>query len=273
MQIKIAEIDYRAISRESFSSLKHLLDSVEAYRTNKTSPFIGNPATRLGTAVHMFLQGMGHLVQVVPDIKTVLKNGSEGKYNDKTLQDEYVKEQLKINPEFHFITNPQYVICTTIYEKAERLGFLKQVEGDDVETAHIFEYNGVKLKGRLDWQRGNVLIRDAKTTEKPITPSYFDKIIQDSHYDMQAAMYIEAVFQASGVKPDYIITAVRTKAPHEIINYKLKQSTIDRGYRKLDYCTEKLKDLDKYDQEEKEILRKNQETELRYENELLEEEI
>jgi len=56
------DLEYRKLPYESFSSLKYLLDSPDAFLYQKEHPFQGSDSTLLGTAVHHMLQGNSHLV-------------------------------------------------------------------------------------------------------------------------------------------------------------------------------------------------------------------
>lgn len=235
MKINIAEQDYRAIGRESFSSLKYLLESPEEYVQNKKIPFEGSDATRLGTAIHMFLQGDGDQIKILPVIKKKLKDGSEGKFDDK----EAINDFIKANKGQHFITESQMEIVQEIYNNAKNRGVLKLLDNYIFEQAYLFERNGIKFKGRLDADN-DIEILDIKTTSKSVAWRSFKHIIDDSHYDMQAAMYQAA----HGKNAKYKILAVQTTWPYTMVVYTLSQKTLDSGYTKWDKCINRLANLD-----------------------------
>lgn len=242
MEVFLAEPEYRALNRESYSSLKHLLDSIDAYLHNKKEPFKGNARTVLGTAIHMAIQNIDK-IKVIPNIKGTKKDGTESKFNDKQAQEEWIKAEIDKDPEICCITESQWEVVQAIVEKAKLLKLENITKDLRVETAHLFEINGIKLKGRIDFQ-GEDIIYDVKTTESSLAAFSFKYNIMDSHYDMQAAMYQEAVFQATGKRLPYKIIAINTKAPYEIKIFSLSQATLDFGRKKLERCLYLLSNLE-----------------------------
>ena len=226
--IKIHETEYRAIKRPSYSSLKYFLDGVRHYFHMKDKPFLGNDATELGKVIHAKLQGLDQTIVVQDKLYKVLKDGSIGKYLDKQAMEEERQEILANNPEAVFITEDQIGILDAVekHAKENKLIQLWQKEAI-VEQAHIYEVNNVKLKGKLDWIHNGAII-DIKTTSKSIIPSSFKQIIRTSHYDLQAALYCEALNT-----DDYFIVAVETLPPHDVRVYKLSEEILEIGRNKM----------------------------------------
>lgn len=232
----IREEDYRALDIESFSSFKYLLDSPQEWLRQKENKFTGNAATRLGTSIHMYLQGDKDKVVQIPTFKKLLKNGTESKFDDKQAQEDW----LKANPSVQGTDEDGVFVCEEIYKLAQSNGILDLLSQYQMEQAYLFERNGLKFKGRLDCIKPNHII-DIKTTSKSIDRNSFKNIIYTSNYDMQLAMYQSA----HGENAPCSIIAVKTTYPYEIRLYHISQNTLDMGYKKWDICIDRYLNKDK----------------------------
>ena len=68
----LTDEEYRALPIESYSSLKSLLSSPEAFLKHSSNPFTGNEYTDLGTAVHNLLQELPQEKELSSKTKDVL---------------------------------------------------------------------------------------------------------------------------------------------------------------------------------------------------------
>lgn len=248
--IKLHDNEYFALDRLSFSSVKYLLDSPAKYLHKKQNPFTGNEFTELGTAIHMYLQDSKDMIAYEPDlsgIKTkegvIAKNPgmtNEGKALIKEFRENLPKgivavpfdtKQLLFQVEDNFKTN---------VEIAELMKKVTSVEG-----AYLCDIGELKFKGKVDFEGENFIV-DLKSTGKSASLSSFRYTIRDSHYDLQAAIYLTMKAEAQKVEVntlDYYIIAVETFAPYEVVPYKLSQETLELGFHKLAEVQELYKEF------------------------------
>ena len=87
---------------------------------------------------------------------------------------------------------------------------------------------------------------DLKSTGKSASPESFRYTIRDSHYDLQAAIYLTMKAEAQKIDVgtlDYYIVAVETFAPYEVVPYQLSTQTLALGFEKLARIEELYKEF------------------------------
>lgn len=244
-KIKMADAEYFALERLSFSSVKYLLDSPAKFLYQKQNPFKGNEFTDLGTAIHMYLQGSKDMIAYEPDLSNIkTKEGlisknpgmtNEGKALIKTFRDALPKGVISVPFETRLLLSQVEDNFKTNPEIANLMA-----EVTSIEDAYLGDIDGLKFKGKVDFE-GKDFIIDLKSTGKSASINSFRYTIRDSHYDLQAAIYLTMKSETSGIPVEllkYYIIAVETFAPYEIIPYELSRETITQGFNKLKIVTE-----------------------------------
>lgn len=147
----LTEEEYRSYPLESYSSLKSLLSSSEAFLKQQESPFEGNEYTDLGTAIHNLLQGLDQEKTLPPkSISTV--NAIKKQLMSKDLTD--------------------------------------HLQGK-YEVAFKTKYKDLPYKGKVDiYNKDMSHIGEIKTSSKATDLKSFRKEAYSRDYDLQAAMYL-----------------------------------------------------------------------------------
>lgn len=93
----------------------------------------------------------------------------------------------------------------------------------------------LKCKGRLDFLHGGTVAVDLKTTRDAI-PHWFAKDVARLQYHVQAAMYFDGLATLTGKDPRYVVLAIESSPPHDVVTYDLPEPVIAAGrdeYRRL----------------------------------------
>jgi len=248
MQIKMADVEYFALERVSFSSLKYILSSPTKYLHQKQFPFRGNDATELGTAIHMWLQGEKDKIMFEPDLSQLkTKEGVIAKNPRMTTQGKELIEEFRASVPRDKVA-ATFETRTLLYRVEEEFKSNPDIQQlitkvKDIEGAYLTEIEGVPFKGKLDFE-GKDFIMDLKSSGRDADPSSFGHTVRNSHYDLQAAIYLTmkaAALQCNVSDLDYYIVAVETFAPYDVYPYKLSQETRERGFQKLEKAIQRYK--------------------------------
>jgi hypothetical protein len=225
----VTDSDYRSLDRESFSSIKYLLESPAIYWHYKEKPFKGSPSALLGTCVHHYLQGNKHLVAF--------------NYLNRIKKNE--EEILKQEKEFFEKVGSEGVIAPgSFQEKLEKIeqNFLNNktaislLKGSVFEKAFLFEINEVGLKGKVDFITENNEIVEIKTSGQATDVNAFREEALQRNYDLQAYFYLTA----TGASKHYFII-VNTNDPYRIMVHPTSQKFIESGKKKAFIATERYK--------------------------------
>lgn len=224
----LSEKEYRAYPVESFSSIKHLLESPDIFKHFKEKPFKGSSATLLGTCIHHYLQGNSRLVgfQELPLIK---KNTEANVKFEKDFL-EFVGEEGIIVPkafeeklktiEKNFHTNKQAVKLLSVCE---------------MEKAYLFDINGVQLKGKIDGVTSDYIV-EIKSSSQATNLQEFRAEAIERNYDLQAYMYTVA----AKVLHHYFIV-VNTVDPYKVAIYRSSYDFIAGGHAKAMIVTNRYR--------------------------------
>lgn len=233
----ISEADYRALEVESFSSLKYLLKGPKHYFVMKKTPFKGSSSTDFGTAIHHLLQGNKDYVA----------------FMNKTNKEKY--EEFKW--EFMLKTKQEGVILQQSYkakfdaiEKAfqDKPNIVELIKTFAYESAFVDEFNGVKLKGRIDGikpldlkertSNKDCIIQtlEIKTYGQGCGLDDFRRLAYQRDYDMQAYMY--TLFSGSSI---HYFVAISTSEPFTIDIHPASDEFLGSGMNKLIKATNAYK--------------------------------
>ncbi|WP_186648923.1 PD-(D/E)XK nuclease-like domain-containing protein [Fluviispira vulneris] len=238
--IIMGENEYRSLDRLNFSTFKYILHSTKKYLLQKENPWAGNDATRLGSAAHAWLQNDKDKVHFEPDLSGIkTKAGSDAKNPRNTTEGKGILAEFKKSlPAGAIIVPPDALEVLTGIEKSWQ-------ENDDVqrlrekithiERTHIFTYDDLKFKARLD-EEGDDFVTDLKSTSTDASRENVYSIIKSKHYDMQAATYLVGKSEETGIpilEIPYYMVFLETFAPYDTYVYQLSKAVITEGLRKL----------------------------------------
>ena len=223
---KLGEKEYRALPYESFSSIKHILESPIEWQRNKDTPFKGSPATDLGTAIHHYIQGNKHLVAVHPfstkksvgyaewEADFFERVGSDGIVITPSLEAKVMAIMSNFNANSNAIALIEFGIC---------------------EVPFLFELSGMKFKGKTDFTFPSTkkIVEIKSTGSCEDAWSFHENAVIAKHYDMQAFMYLEGIGvtedeMRTGEAEHFFIVAL-TKPPYSVNTYRLSFASYMRG--------------------------------------------
>lgn len=237
----LSEKEYRSFPAESFSSLKYILESPEAFLYYKNKPFKGNDSALLGTTVHNYLQGMKHLVA----FNTIKRTSKERKEEYAQFE----KDFLELAGEDGIIVPQSFeeTLTNIMNNYHSNKKAVKIIESCEYEVPYFFRIKGLNLKGKVDGvcthngmteigMNGNShpsYLLEIKTSSQATTALDFKEEAKERNYDMQAAMYLEAHRQLHEEKLDHYFVVVNTLAPYKVSIYKSSKEFLMEGERKL----------------------------------------
>lgn len=226
----ISETEYRALKYESFSSIKHILTNPKMFLYYKEKPFLGSPATMLGTCIHHYLQGNRHLVafKTLPKLKKNLEAIAE------------------FEQSFNESTNGEGIIVPQAFEAKleqimknfnEAVKVSSYLENIEIEVPFLFDIDSVTFKGKVD---GINKLKDAtieiKSTSQATNALDFRWEAQDRHYDMQAYMYLQAT-----KTQNHFFIVVNTTEPYYVNIYKSSPAFLESGKKKAYVAAERYR--------------------------------
>lgn len=229
MNKDISDKDYRAYPAESYSSIKHLLDSPQTFLYYKSKPFQGSDSTLLGTCIHHFIQGNRHLVAYNNIPRTSKANKEAYVEFEREFKELAGEDGIIVPKTFEEKINS---VMTNFNDNKQALKLLNDAK---IEEPFLFEYNGVSLKGKLDGVKKDSVI-EIKTSSMATSSSEFRYEAYDRDYDLQAFLYCTA----SKSKHHFFIVA-NTTAPFAVNVYKSSAEFLLSGKQKADIVTERYK--------------------------------
>lgn len=222
----ITDAEYRKLAYESYSSIKYLLKGPEEYFYQKQFPFQGSPSCLLGTAIHNYLQGNRHLV-AISRISRLKK-----------------KEFAEFESDFMEATNYEGIIVPLSFEeKLEHvmINFNDHLHASEIlkeckyEIPFLFEFNGVKMKGKVDGISEKNIV-EIKTSSMAKTVDDFRNEAYVRDYDLQAFLYCIATGRM-----DHLFVVANTTEPYGVNVYRTSKKMLESGEQKARICTENYK--------------------------------
>jgi len=225
---QLSEKEYRSLEIESFSSIKHILESPQTFIHYKEKPFKGSPATLLGTSIHHYLQGNKQLVafQNLPKLK---KNEKENKKFEEDFRKIAGEDGIIVPKAFE---EKLLSIEKNFNENKQAVRLLSQCE---FEKPYLFTINGVDLKGKIDGVAPEYIL-EIKSSSQATTAEEFKKEALERDYDMQAYFYTVA---ASKMHHYFIV--VNTQEPYKVAVYRSSYDFIVSGHSKAVEATSRYK--------------------------------
>lgn len=225
---ELSDKEYRSLNFESFSSIKHMLDSPETFKHYKEKPFKGSLATLLGTCIHHYLQGNKHLVWFQQLSNT--KKNAEAIFEFKKQWIDMVGEEGLVVPKTF---EPKLDSILMNLNKNKEV--LKLLNGCEFEKAYTFYVDGLMLKGKLDGV-GSDYILEIKSSGQATSAEEFKKEAYDRHYDLQAYLY-----QKAALKSDHYFIVVNTQEPFKVSLYKSSKEFMESGKTKALLAVDRYK--------------------------------
>lgn len=220
------EKEYRASEGVSRSQLWRLTESPEKFRYYEDHPQAPTPAMVFGQFVHKATlepEGVYEEFAIAPDIDRRTKAGKEA-YAAFAAQAEGKT----------IISGDDYVTACEMLEAQERTPFVKKLLEGAHETPYWWtdDLTGEKCKVRLDCLTeiegfGPVVV-DYKTTTDASTEAFMRQAV-NLGYDFQAAMYLEGLEKAAGIKAKFVFIAQEKTAPYSINVLQADPLFIKRG--------------------------------------------
>lgn len=218
----------------NFSSLKNILESEKKFLMDQE---FDTESLSLGRLVHILVLQPEKFNDIYEVVDLDLRKKEDKLIKEKLL--ELGKEIVK-QKDFEIASNiVESIKQSKIYE------VLTSYENKEIEKKLVGEINGIKFHGTPDFVCKN-LILDVKTTQTA-KKDKFKYSIRDYHYDMQAQIYQQLVYQKTGNILPYVILAIETKAPFHFNFYKLSNETMQTGFDKLNSACNKFLELKKKD--------------------------
>lgn len=113
------------------------------------------------------------------------------------------------------------------------------------EVSVVFDWNGVRMKARLDAVTNDDYILDLKTTQDA-SPQGFAKSIATFGYAGQAATYSESLSAHGREVRGFVFIAVEKEEPHGVACYQLDEKSLDFGRRRIERALETYSMCKKY---------------------------
>jgi hypothetical protein len=231
--------DYYANPRMSNSKANILEDSPElfdAYFVSKTLQQEVTPEMMFGSLLHTFVLEP-HLIATryvtVPECDRRTKVGKE-------IWANFCQERGDRIP----VDLGHLALCEQIKQAIDKnsgVSRLLNLPGNQIEREFFFQRSAVDCKAKMDVVNlDSGVIIDLKTSSDP-SPRGFSRSVVDYGYHRQAAMYLDAVKQQTGVECRMVFIVVNKKAPFVAAIYELSSELVDIGRMQLDGLLEEYK--------------------------------
>lgn len=219
--------DYYDIDLPSFSYLKNLERSPAHYQSAIKEKKTKSGAMALGTAIHC------SILEPEKFEKTIFLK-LDGRTQAGKAQAENIRDFGLIA-----LAQDEFKNCIEIRQTLFGNQNMKNLLTGEAEKEYFFEYEGVKLKSKLDLVAKEYIV-DLKTCED-CRDFAFTKNFVNYHYYAQAFLYQHAEFLNSGTKKPYLILALEKEPPFEYKIYHVGESWLGFGEKKIKKWIEKYK--------------------------------
>lgn len=225
--------EYLARQELSASGIKKLARSPAYYKWSKENETFDSKALKLGKAVHSAI--------LTPDLfKT--------EFACAPICDRRTKAGKEIFDAFSMANQGKEILSSEDFLEAVAISnsvlaspkIKNMLSKGEAEKTFFFEIDGVKMKARLDFVSNNAIV-DIKTTKNADARIFANDCISLG-YDMQFAIYQEAVFQETGDRLPVVLLAVEKDANYDYCVYQMGQDWLDLGMVKVKKLLQVYKD-------------------------------
>lgn len=238
--ISLGETDYRATHHVSSTGLKKMLRSPGHFQAYRRNPGADTAARRFGRAAHAWLlerRVFGEKFAVWDGTRTTADyRRFEAQNPGKTIlnKSEWTRVQESVDA---LLQNTDFPLGLFIHGVKDGAGgVLEPAAETEFSIFWTDEETGVPCKVRLDAVRlaDPMLAFDLKTTDDARKPA-FSRQINQLHYDLQAAFYVEGLRRFTGKTCPFMIAALEDQDPYGSIFYALEEGgmMMDNGREKM----------------------------------------
>lgn len=230
--------EYRKVPALNGSAIIHMRRSPMQYLHALENPSPETAATRLGTATH----------KLILEPKTVLDFEVWGKEADQKVRrgDVWDRFQEK-HAGKHIVTEGEWNSICDISSAANRHPVLsKYINAPGKTEVCMFwahPYTKRRMKARIDKLSGNTIF-DLKTT-RDSRPFRFGPQAHSLGYVVKMALYAQGFEILTGKKPNVVLGAIESKAPHEGVGYAIDEDKLLLGLEELDKLIDRLTKCEK----------------------------
>lgn len=222
----MTEREYRQAEGVSRSELFTLTESPEKFKWAKEHPEEPTPALLFGQVVHKLLlepHGFDHEFAVMPVVDRRTKAGKEA----------FAEWAAGLMPGQQAVDAETYQKAAEMVEKALDNEYVVKLLAGDRECPFFWtdDLTGEPCKARLDCLTeigDKLVIVDYKSAADARTDAFMHAAVKHG-YDLQAAMYSEAVKQNTGVEPVFVFIAQEKTPPYAINIMQADDIFVRRG--------------------------------------------
>lgn len=223
--------EYLAINAINASGLKEVEKSEAHYWAAYLDPKreIKEPsqAMKLGTAIHTAIlepEKFNGTYAVAPDVDRRTKEGKEA----------YIAFMKDVGG-LKVISSEDRDICKKIQEKIRGHALSETLfSGGKAEVTAVWNdmSTGVLCKARIDYMKDGVIV-DLKSIESAAKKD-FAKSCANYKWHMQAAWYVDGIFQITGRRHEFIFGAYEKASPWACAFYYCDEAVIGEGRKRID---------------------------------------
>lgn len=236
------QFDYNTLEGESISTLKEMLKSPKHYRHRKSFQKATTVSMSMGTTSHVAVLEPERFLEEYSIWKGTDKDGKKQVRNGKKWDEFQEQNAGKI-----IIKDDEYKAAISLRDAVRRDDVaMKYLAMGEPEIA--LQWNDpdtdILCRGRADWITrvdGELCLVDLKTT-RDASPIMFGRDVAKMSYHLQAAFYADAVEQATGESPRFIIVAVENYPPFDVVTYEVCEDTLAIGRLAYGELLTKLKE-------------------------------
>lgn len=212
------QIDYFELEAVNYSTLKEFAKSPLHYHHRLTAPRKSTKPMQRGTLTHTAI--------LEPDRLPIDFAVFDGERRGNVW-----KDYKEANAGRDIVTVPEYQVALRMRDAVRAdpvAGPL--VTGGDREAVIVWRdaASGILCKGRPDLIRPEHVIVDLKTAAN-VRHFEFSKAVANYQYHVQAAMYSDGYERVTLKAPRYVIVAVESAEPYDVVVYELGDDVLGPG--------------------------------------------
>lgn len=215
--------EYLARPEISASDLKKMAKSMKHWKYCKDNPKEETDSMRLGSAIHCSILEPERFLSDYVCAPICDKRTKEGKLLWESFVENSKEKIVLKNDEYNQVLGIQKSVLSS--PKISHL-----LKSGESEKTIFYEFEGVKMKSRLDFANGRTII-DIKSSKSAL-PSSFARDAYNMDYDMQLFLYAFGYEQNFGVKPIVIILATEKDDEMDYCPYYIDDEWMESGMKK-----------------------------------------
>lgn len=209
--VKLPDKEYRTLAALSQSQISQALSmSPHEWYRRQIDPFVPTPKMKLGTLIHAMVLEPESIEKTFRRVPKLDRRKTE----HKALALEFESETRELIDEETWTQAEE--VYKVLYDTPKARDIFSGGKSEIAVHGHFFE--GEAVKGKLDYLRGDIqAIIDLKTTELDLNDDSLRWTMDQKHYKIQAAFYIDLMRKES-LKEDwsFCFFFVNVKSPFEM---------------------------------------------------------